>query len=121
MLVPCYALFVCLFVCLTPLNWGFQPAQEERRDDQEPEGRDLEDREEGEAKEEGAKPEPKPESLETKADKDLKAAQKAVKRHRNMYCKVVLLDDTIFECSVDVSTLGVWFCFSSLPSPFCFS
>ncbi|NWU19770.1 EPB41 protein, partial [Dyaphorophyia castanea] len=83
-----------------------QPAQEERRDDQEPGGRDLEDREEGEAKEEGAKPEPKPESLETKADKDLKAAQKAVKRHRNMYCKVVLLDDTIFECSVDKHAKG---------------
>ncbi|NWH37023.1 EPB41 protein, partial [Chloropsis hardwickii] len=83
-----------------------QPAQEERRDDQEPEGRDLEDREEGEAKEESAKPEPKPESLETKADKDLKAAPKAVKRHRNMYCKVVLLDDTIFECSVDKHAKG---------------
>ncbi|NXH38402.1 EPB41 protein, partial [Dicaeum eximium] len=83
-----------------------QPAQEERRDDQEPEGRDLEDREEGEAKEEGAKTELKPESLETKADKDLKAAQKAVKRHRNMYCKVVLLDDTIFECSVDKHDKG---------------
>ncbi|NXO67425.1 EPB41 protein, partial [Phainopepla nitens] len=83
-----------------------QPAQEERRDDQEPEGRALKDREEGEAEEEGAKPELKPESLETKADKDLKAAQKAVKRHRNMYCKVVLLDDTIFECSVDKHTKG---------------
>lgn len=83
-----------------------QPAQEERRDDQEPLGRDLEDREEGEAKEEGAKPEQKPESLETKEDKDLKAAQKAVKRHRNMYCKVILLDDTIFECSVDKHTKG---------------
>ncbi|KAM3657882.1 protein 4.1 isoform 7-T8 [Ammospiza maritima maritima] len=83
-----------------------QPAQEERRDNQEPLGRDLEDREEGEAKEEGAKPELKPESLETKADKDLKAAPKVVKRHRNMYCKVVLLDDTIFECSVDKHTKG---------------
>ncbi|NXQ73236.1 EPB41 protein, partial [Quiscalus mexicanus] len=83
-----------------------QPAQEERRDDQEPLGRDLEEREEGETKEEGAKPELKPESLETKADKDLKAAQKVVKRHRNMYCKVVLLDDTIFECSVDKHSKG---------------
>ncbi|NWS86031.1 EPB41 protein, partial [Toxostoma redivivum] len=83
-----------------------QPAQEERRDDQEPEGRHLKDREEGEAKEEGAKPELKPESLETKADKDLKAAQKTVKRHRNMYCKVILLDDTIFECSVDKHAKG---------------
>ncbi|XP_009074297.1 PREDICTED: protein 4.1 isoform X2 [Acanthisitta chloris] len=78
-----------------------QPAQEERRDEQEPEGKDLGDKEEGEVKEESAKPEPKPETPETKAEKDLKAAQKAVKRHRNMYCKVVLLDDTIFECSVD--------------------
>ncbi|XP_063274968.1 protein 4.1 isoform X20 [Prinia subflava] len=83
-----------------------QPAQEERRDDQEPEGRDLEDREGGGAKEEGAKPELKTESLEAKADKDLKAVQKAVKRHRNMYCKVGLLDDTIFECSVDKHSKG---------------
>uniref|UniRef100_A0A8C3R4T6 Protein 4.1 n=1 Tax=Cyanoderma ruficeps TaxID=181631 RepID=A0A8C3R4T6_9PASS len=72
----------------------------------ETQGRDLEDREEGGAKEEGAKPETKRESLETKADKDLKAAQKAVKRHKNMYCKVVLLDDTIFECSVDKHAKG---------------
>ncbi|NXF12111.1 EPB41 protein, partial [Smithornis capensis] len=83
-----------------------QPAQEERRDEQEPEGKDPEDKEEGEAKEESAKPEPKQETPETKADKDLKAAQKAVKRHRNMYCKVVLLDDTIFECSVDKHAKG---------------
>ncbi|NXM05452.1 EPB41 protein, partial [Tyrannus savana] len=83
-----------------------QPAQEERRDEQEPEGKDPEDKEEGETKEECAKPEPKPETPETKADKDLKAAQKAVKRHRNMYCKVVLLDDTIFECAVDKHAKG---------------
>ncbi|KFP72155.1 PREDICTED: protein 4.1 isoform X1 [Acanthisitta chloris] len=83
-----------------------QPAQEERRDEQEPEGKDLGDKEEGEVKEESAKPEPKPETPETKAEKDLKAAQKAVKRHRNMYCKVVLLDDTIFECSVDKHAKG---------------
>ncbi|NXQ53794.1 EPB41 protein, partial [Anthoscopus minutus] len=83
-----------------------QPAQEERRDDQEPEGRDLEDKEEREAREESARPELKPEFLETKADKDLKATRKAVKRHRNMYCTVVLLDDTIFECSVDKHAKG---------------
>ncbi|NXG12177.1 EPB41 protein, partial [Sakesphorus luctuosus] len=83
-----------------------QPAQEERRDEQEPEGRDPEDKEEGEAKEESAKAEPKPETPEAKADKDLKAAQKGVKRHRNMYCKVVLLDDTIFECAVDKHAKG---------------
>ncbi|NXJ82951.1 EPB41 protein, partial [Trogon melanurus] len=83
-----------------------QPAQEERREDQEPESKDLGEKEGEEAKEECAKPEPKQETPETKAEKDLKAAQKAVKRHRNMYCKVVLLDDTIFECSVDKHAKG---------------
>ncbi|XP_075029746.1 protein 4.1 isoform X28 [Calonectris borealis] len=83
-----------------------QPAQEERRDEQEPDSRDLGGTEGGEAKEERAKPEPKQETPETKAEKDLKAAQRAVKRHRNMYCKVVLLDDTIFECAVDKHAKG---------------
>ncbi|NXU30821.1 EPB41 protein, partial [Thalassarche chlororhynchos] len=83
-----------------------QPAQEERRDDQEPDSRDLGGTEGGEAKEECAKPEPKQETPETKAEKDLKAAQRAVKRHRNMYCKVVLLDDTIFECAMDKHAKG---------------
>ncbi|NXP05805.1 EPB41 protein, partial [Thinocorus orbignyianus] len=83
-----------------------QPAQEERREDQELESKDLEAKEGGEGKEECAKPEPRQETPETKADKDLKAAQKAIKRHRNMYCKVVLLDDTIFECSVDKHAKG---------------
>ncbi|NWY59477.1 EPB41 protein, partial [Chionis minor] len=83
-----------------------QPAQEERREDQEPDSRDLGSKEGGEAKDECAKPELKQETPETKADKDLKAAQKAVKRHRNMYCKVVLLDDTIFECAVDKHAKG---------------
>ncbi|XP_035757128.1 protein 4.1 isoform X3 [Egretta garzetta] len=83
-----------------------QPAQEERRDDQELDSKDLGGKEGGEVKEECAKPEPKQETPETKADKDLKAAQKALKRHRNMYCKVVLLDDTIFECAVDKHAKG---------------
>ncbi|NXI91258.1 EPB41 protein, partial [Psophia crepitans] len=83
-----------------------QPAQEERRDDQEPDSRDLGDKDGGEAKEQCAKAELKQETPETKAEKDLKAAQKAVKRHRNMYCKVVLLDDTIFECSMDKHAKG---------------
>ncbi|NXS42598.1 EPB41 protein, partial [Balaeniceps rex] len=83
-----------------------QPAQEERRDDQELGSRDLGGKEGGEAKEECTKPEPKQETPETKADKDLKAAQKAVKRHKNMYCKVVLLDDAIFECAVDKHAKG---------------
>ncbi|KAM6045284.1 protein 4.1 isoform 13-T16 [Chlamydotis macqueenii] len=83
-----------------------QPAQEERRDEQEPDSGDPGGKEGGEAKEESAKPEPKQETAETKAEKDLKAAQRAVKRHRNMYCKVVLLDDTIFECAVDKHAKG---------------
>ncbi|XP_054251399.1 protein 4.1 isoform X3 [Indicator indicator] len=83
-----------------------QPAQEERRDDQEPESKDLEGKEGGEAKDKCIKPELKQETLETKAEKDLKAAQKTVKKHRNMYGKVVLLDDTIFECSVDKHAKG---------------
>ncbi|XP_040985143.1 protein 4.1 isoform X33 [Aquila chrysaetos chrysaetos] len=83
-----------------------QPAQEERRDDQEPDSRELGGKEGGEAKEECAKPEPKQETPETKAEQDLKTAQKAVKRHRNMYCKVVLLDDAIFECSMDKHAKG---------------
>uniref|UniRef100_A0A8C8AV65 Protein 4.1 n=1 Tax=Otus sunia TaxID=257818 RepID=A0A8C8AV65_9STRI len=83
-----------------------QPAQEERRDDQEPASTDPGGKEGGEAKEECAKPELKQETPETKAEKDLKAAQKAVKRHRNMYCKVVLLDDTIFECTMDKHAKG---------------
>ncbi|XP_068273927.1 protein 4.1 isoform X7 [Nyctibius grandis] len=83
-----------------------QPAQEERRDDQEPDSTDFGGKEGGEAKEECAKPELKEETPETKAEKDLKAAQRAVKRHRNMYCKVVLLDDTIFECAVDKHAKG---------------
>ncbi|NXF35014.1 EPB41 protein, partial [Nyctibius bracteatus] len=83
-----------------------QPAQEERRDDQEPDSTDFGGKEGGEAKEECAKPELKQETPETKAEKDLKAAQRAVKRHRNMYCKVVLLDDTIFECAVDKHAKG---------------
>ncbi|NXL95433.1 EPB41 protein, partial [Alectura lathami] len=84
-----------------------QPAQEERREEQEPDSRDLEEgKEGGEGKEESIKAEPKPETAETRADKDLKATQRAVKRHRNMHCKVVLLDDTIFECAVDKHAKG---------------
>ncbi|XP_068773863.1 protein 4.1 isoform X5 [Struthio camelus] len=84
-----------------------QPAQEDRRDDQDPDNpRDPEDKEGGGVQEECSKPELKKETPETKADKDLKATQRAVKRHRNMYCKVVLLDDTIFECAVDKHAKG---------------
>ncbi|XP_052554528.1 protein 4.1 isoform X13 [Tympanuchus pallidicinctus] len=83
-----------------------QPAQEERREEQESDSKDLEGKEGGEGKEESAEAELKPEAAEPKADKDLKAAQRSIRRHRNMYCKVVLLDDTIFECSVDKHAKG---------------
>ncbi|XP_042741155.1 protein 4.1 isoform X9 [Lagopus leucura] len=83
-----------------------QPAQEERREEQESDSKDLEGKEGGEGKEENAEAELKPEAAEPKADKDLKAAQRSIRRHRNMYCKVVLLDDTIFECSVDKHAKG---------------
>uniref|UniRef100_A0A669PGM7 Protein 4.1 n=1 Tax=Phasianus colchicus TaxID=9054 RepID=A0A669PGM7_PHACC len=82
------------------------PAQEERREEQESDSKDLEGKEGGEGKEESAEAELKPEAAEPKADKDLKAAQRSIRRHRNMYCKVVLLDDTIFECSVDKHAKG---------------
>eukprot|EP00076_Gallus_gallus_P029137 XP_015153119.1 erythroid protein 4.1 isoform X26 [Gallus gallus] len=83
-----------------------QPAQEERREEQEPDSKDLEGKEGGEGKEESAEAELKPEAAEPKADKDPKAAQRSIRRHRNMYCKVVLLDDTIFECSMDKHAKG---------------
>uniref|UniRef100_A0A674J4Q6 Protein 4.1 n=1 Tax=Terrapene triunguis TaxID=2587831 RepID=A0A674J4Q6_9SAUR len=70
-----------------------QPAQEDRREDQDPESRDLE------IKEGDGNP-------ETKADQELKATQKSVRRHRNMYCKVSLLDDTIYECALDKHAKG---------------
>uniref|UniRef100_A0A674J7Y4 Protein 4.1 n=1 Tax=Terrapene triunguis TaxID=2587831 RepID=A0A674J7Y4_9SAUR len=78
-----------------------QPAQEDRREDQDPESRDLEIKEGDGVQEERSKAELKRENPETKADQELKATQKSVRRHRNMYCKVSLLDDTIYECALD--------------------
>uniref|UniRef100_A0A8C3FPA6 Protein 4.1 n=1 Tax=Chrysemys picta bellii TaxID=8478 RepID=A0A8C3FPA6_CHRPI len=69
-----------------------QPAQEDRREDQDPE--------------KCSKAELKRENPETKADQELKATQKSVRRHRNMYCKVSLLDDTIYECALDKHAKG---------------
>ncbi|KAJ7304233.1 hypothetical protein JRQ81_011770 [Phrynocephalus forsythii] len=83
-----------------------QPAQEDRREDQDPENQDLEAKEEEEQVEcsniEGGK-----ESTRAKADKEIKGGQKAIKRPRNsMHCKITLLDDTLFECSVDKHAKG---------------
>uniref|UniRef100_A0A5F8GYS3 Protein 4.1 n=1 Tax=Monodelphis domestica TaxID=13616 RepID=A0A5F8GYS3_MONDO len=77
-----------------------QPAQEEH-------GEDLDfETKEGEELEEGSKVEVKKESLEPKTDKELKSSQKAVRRHRNMHCKVSLLDDTVYECVVEKHAKG---------------
>ncbi|XP_048357586.1 protein 4.1-like [Sphaerodactylus townsendi] len=89
-----------------------QPAQEDRREDQDqdqdqdpdqdPENRELEIKE-GEEQAECCNTEEKKEN-KAKSDKEIKGAQKTARRPRNsMHCKVSLLDDTIFECSVDVS------------------
>ncbi|XP_034609699.1 protein 4.1 isoform X10 [Trachemys scripta elegans] len=83
-----------------------QPAQEDRREDQDPESRDLEIKEGDGVQEECSKAELKRENPETKADQELKATQKSVRRHRNMYCKVSLLDDTIYECALDKHAKG---------------
>ena len=72
-----------------------QPAQEEHREDPE-----SETREEGieECSRAGVKEDP-----ESKAEREPEASQKPVRRHRDMHCKVSLLDDTVFECVVEVS------------------
>ena len=74
-----------------------QPAQEELREDP-----DFEIKE-GEGLEECSKIEVKEESPESKAERELKASQKPIRKHRNMHCKVSLLDDTVYECVVEVS------------------
>ncbi|XP_046517539.1 protein 4.1 isoform X6 [Equus quagga] len=77
-----------------------QPAQEERREDP-----DFETKEE-EGLEECSKIEVKEESPESKAERELKASQKSIRRHRNMHCKVSLLDDTVYECVVEKHAKG---------------
>uniref|UniRef100_A0A7M4FMK4 Protein 4.1 n=1 Tax=Crocodylus porosus TaxID=8502 RepID=A0A7M4FMK4_CROPO len=66
-----------------------QPAQEDRKEDQDPDIKDLEIKEDGSVQEECSR-----------------ATQRTVKRHRNMHCKVTLLDDTIFECTMDKHAKG---------------
>uniref|UniRef100_A0A8C9UUR6 Protein 4.1 n=1 Tax=Spermophilus dauricus TaxID=99837 RepID=A0A8C9UUR6_SPEDA len=76
-----------------------QPAQEEHREDL-----DF-DTKEGEGIEECSKTEVK-EDPESKTERELKASQKSVRRHRNMHCKVSLLDDTVYECVVEKHAKG---------------
>ncbi|XP_026965207.1 protein 4.1 isoform X11 [Sagmatias obliquidens] len=77
-----------------------QPAQEEHREDpdfQTEEGGGLED---------CSKTEVKEESPESVAERELKTSQKSIRRHRNMHCKVSLLDDTVYECVVEKHAKG---------------
>ncbi|XP_032102510.1 protein 4.1 isoform X8 [Sapajus apella] len=77
-----------------------QPAQEELREDT-----DFETKE-GEGLEECSKIEVKEESPESKAEREFKASQKSIRKHRNMHCKVSLLDDTVYECVVEKHAKG---------------
>ncbi|KAM9736114.1 protein 4.1 isoform 7-T7 [Dama dama] len=77
-----------------------QPAQEEHREDP-----DFETKEEG-GLEECSKIEVKEEGPESKAERELKASQKSIRRHRSMHCKVSLLDDTVYECVVEKHAKG---------------
>nr|XP_045005434.1 protein 4.1 isoform X11 [Jaculus jaculus] len=76
-----------------------QPAQEEHREDPDSETK------EGEGIEECSKAEVK-EDPESKAEREFQASQKSVRRHRNMHCKVSLLDDTVYECVVEKHAKG---------------
>ncbi|XP_073936872.1 protein 4.1 isoform X5 [Castor canadensis] len=77
-----------------------QPAQEEHREDPDSETK------EGEGLEDCPKVDKK-EDPESKAEGELKASQKLVRRHRNMHCKVSLLDDTVYECVVEKHAKGL--------------
>ncbi|XP_058160742.1 protein 4.1 isoform X11 [Dasypus novemcinctus] len=76
-----------------------QPAQEEHREDP-----DIETKEGG--LEESSRIEVKEESPKSKAERELKPSQKSIRRHRNMHCKVSLLDDTVYECVVEKHAVG---------------
>uniref|UniRef100_A0A8C6MUV8 Protein 4.1 n=1 Tax=Mus spicilegus TaxID=10103 RepID=A0A8C6MUV8_MUSSI len=71
-----------------------QPAQEEHREDPDSETK------EGEGIEECSGTEVK-EDPESRAEREPEASQKPIRRHRNMHCKVSLLDDTVYECVVE--------------------
>ncbi|XP_062960616.1 protein 4.1 isoform X3 [Cynocephalus volans] len=75
-----------------------QPAQEEQREDPDFETKG--------GLEECSKIEVKEESPESKAERELKASQKSIRRHRNMHCKISLLDDTVYECVVEKHAKG---------------
>ncbi|XP_016825935.1 protein 4.1 isoform X16 [Cricetulus griseus] len=76
-----------------------QPAQEEHREDPESETKEGEGIEE--CSRAGVKEDP-----ESKAEREPEASQKPIRRHRDMHCKVSLLDDTIYECVVEKHAKG---------------
>uniref|UniRef100_A0A5F9CFN4 Protein 4.1 n=1 Tax=Oryctolagus cuniculus TaxID=9986 RepID=A0A5F9CFN4_RABIT len=76
-----------------------QPAQEEHREEPDFETKG------GEGIEECFKTEVKEENPHSKAE-ELKASEKSIRRHRNMHCKVSLLDDTVYECVVEKHAKG---------------
>ncbi|XP_062818891.1 protein 4.1 isoform X5 [Anolis carolinensis] len=83
-----------------------QPAQEDRREDQDTENRDFETKEEDEQVK-CSNTEEKKGNTRVKADKEVKGVQKTTRRPRNsMHCKITLLDDTLFECSLDKHAKG---------------
>ncbi|KAM8976283.1 protein 4.1 isoform 3-T3 [Pelodytes ibericus] len=70
-----------------------QPAQEERKDDSDPDHHN----EEGSRKED---------EQPAKVEGEVKATQKVAKRSPNMRCKVTLLDDTLYECELEKHAKG---------------
>uniref|UniRef100_A0A8C6GZV0 Protein 4.1 n=1 Tax=Mus spicilegus TaxID=10103 RepID=A0A8C6GZV0_MUSSI len=79
--------------------WIIKPAQEEHREDPDSETK------EGEGIEECSGTEVK-EDPESRAEREPEASQKPIRRHRNMHCKVSLLDDTVYECVVEKHAEG---------------
>lgn len=71
-----------------------QPAQEDRKDDQDPE-----------ANPEGEDTKINSEQKPTKPE-EAKSHQKVVRRSANMRCKVSLLDDTVYECELEKNAKG---------------
>ncbi|KAM9320546.1 protein 4.1 [Gastrophryne carolinensis] len=72
-----------------------QPAQEDRKDEQEA---DPEEEEEASVKNQ--------EDESTKAEAEAKSPNKVAKRSSNMRCKVSLLDDTVYECELEKHAKG---------------
>ncbi|XP_063810612.1 protein 4.1-like isoform X12 [Pseudophryne corroboree] len=73
-----------------------QPAQEDRKDDQEQEA-DLEEGEESVKVNEERR---------QKKSEDVKSPQKVARRSPNMHCRVSLLDDTVYECQLEKHAKG---------------